>query len=59
MVCHDQQILLCSGLRVLCGCGTGRKSGIWQGSTEVELKQLERQWDDYKVAPHTLGMPWS
>ncbi|KAL3147858.1 hypothetical protein ABBQ32_002579 [Trebouxia sp. C0010 RCD-2024] len=37
----------------------GRKSGIWQGSTEVELKQLERQWDDYKVAPHTLGMPWS
>ena len=29
--------------------GTGRKSGIWQGSTEVELQQLERQWDDYKV----------
>ncbi|KAL0019942.1 hypothetical protein WJX79_000429 [Trebouxia sp. C0005] len=27
----------------------GRKSGIWQGSTEVELRQLERQWDDHKV----------
>lgn len=27
----------------------GRKSGIWQGATEVELRQLERQWDDYKV----------
>jgi len=31
---------------------TGRKSGIWQGSTEVELRQLERQWDDYKVTHH-------
>lgn len=28
----------------------GRKSGIWQGTTEVELQQLERQWDDYKVS---------
>ena len=34
--------------RVL-GCA-GRKSGIWQGTTEVELQQLERQWDDYKVS---------
>ena len=36
---------------------TGRKSGIWQGSTEVELKQLERQWDDYKVTTCNLSMP--
>ncbi|DBB07301.1 TPA: hypothetical protein ACH3X3_008802 [Trebouxia sp. C0006] len=36
----------------------GRKSGIWQGSTEVELRQLERQWDDYKsVATRGWDIP--
>ncbi|KAL0032631.1 hypothetical protein WJX77_011729 [Trebouxia sp. C0004] len=36
----------------------GRKSGIWQGSTEVELRQLERQWDDYKsVATRGWDLP--
>ncbi|KAA6428155.1 MAG: hypothetical protein FRX49_01751 [Trebouxia sp. A1-2] len=36
----------------------GRKSGIWQGSTEVELRQLERQWDDHKsVATRGWDIP--
>ena len=30
-------------------CPAGRKSGMWQGATEVQLRQLERQWDSYKV----------
>ncbi|KAK9811586.1 hypothetical protein WJX72_006589 [[Myrmecia] bisecta] len=34
----------------------GRKSGLWQGSTEVALRQLERQWDSYK---DTSNRKWS
>ena len=35
---------------MLCGhpCA-GRKSGIWHGGVEVQMQQLEQQWDDYKV----------
>ena len=40
-----------------CGSYAERKSGIWQGSTEVELRQLERQWDDYKVS-HTAALSY-
>ena len=27
----------------------GRESGRWQGATEAELRQLERNWIEYKV----------
>ena len=35
-------------------CPAGRMSGMWQGATEVQLRQLERQWDSYKVG-HPSG----
>ena len=37
-------------------CPAGRKSGMWQGATEVQLRQLERQWDSYKVGHSFCSM---
>ena len=33
----------------------GRESGIWQGAKQVQLQDLESQWDTYKVSPVGLG----
>ncbi len=37
-------------------CPAGRRSGMWQGATEVQLRQLERQWDSYKVGHPSCSM---
>jgi hypothetical protein len=33
-------------------CLAGRKSGIWLGSADVQLGNIQQQWNQYKV--HTL-----
>ncbi len=33
----------------------GRESGRWQGATEAELRQLERNWIEYKVGRRGHG----